>query len=89
MISTKEIKVEKRVKIPPRPRPSRTCRYPFARMEVNDSFSVPAPKDSKGATKVQSAIGASARNFAKTHKGFRITTRRAPEGGSIRCWRIA
>lgn len=72
------IEVEKGV-----PTPVGRTGYPFASMEVGDSFRVEAESDDDK-RKAATSIGASARNFCKKHKA-KFTTRRTEDG--VRCWR--
>jgi hypothetical protein len=69
--------VEKRMKVPPPNRKGAT-KYPWAQMEVGDSFFAPG--------KTTTTLHQAARNFAiKT--GWRFTCRK--EEGGARIWRIA
>lgn len=68
------------------PTPSSRAGYPFAAMQVNDSFMVDTEDDAH-AKKVSTSIGASARNFARNNHGVKFTVRRVD--GGVRCWRVA
>ena len=75
--------IEKNVPLPARQN-ARPARYPFADMEVGDSFLVPG----KGSTKDQSHISAYAIMVAKRLGGGRkFATRQV--GADLRVWRIA
>ena len=65
------------------PAPTGRSGYPFASMDVGDSFLIEAA-DGDAAKKASTSIGASARNFSKG-KATKFTVRRV-EGG-VRCWR--
>jgi len=69
-------KIEKNIKPPVKKK------YPFEKMEVDDSFFVPTEKDDK--PRVATNVCSSSR----TQKGKgKIFTTRIVEGG-VRCWRI-
>ena len=78
------------------PVPSRIGRgpeplYPFAQMEVGDSFDAPDDMGAykNGSSKRQNAISSSARGYAKKHASeAKFTTRKIDEN-TIRCWRVA
>ena len=59
-------------------------KYPFAEMEIGDSFFVPSEENPKIKHKIAASIHGSA--SAKKKKGFDITIRVMP--GGVRCWRI-
>ena len=65
--------IERGIPLPPRPR--QVSKYPFGRMEVNESVYVPA------------SDAAHARDAAYHIKGRRFATR--SENGGMRIWRIA
>ena len=67
-------KIEKRIPIPRSTHLVAT--YPFMAMNVGDSFLVPHSK--------QNSVRTSANNHAKRHPGFKMVSRRTPDG--IRCW---
>ena len=75
MQSNGEIKIEKGVPIPPRDRGHRSSKYPWATMEIGDSFFVPKAK-----------MGSSASIAGKRYQR-KFTTR--PEGDGTRIWRQA
>lgn len=55
-------------------------RFPFADMEVGDSFAIPAETR-------RSAVNVAAKRFGVKH-GMKFTVRLMPDR-SLRCWRIA
>ena len=78
------------------PAPSMTGRgleplYPFAQMEVGDSFDAPNDMGASkgGSSKRQSTIISSSYQYAKNHASeAKFTTRKIDEN-TIRCWRVA
>jgi hypothetical protein len=74
-----EFKIEKGVPLPLPRRPRRLAKYPFANLQVGDSFLVP------GFSK-NGQISGSLANWAKAHPEWRFATRKV-EGG-LRVWRI-
>ncbi|MFA5941377.1 MAG: hypothetical protein WC809_18650 [Sinimarinibacterium sp.] len=78
------IKIENGVPIPTR---IEAAVYPFASMEIGDSFSVPTTEDLP-AEKLRQRLSANGANFAKRHLGVRFTTRVENNGGSVRIWRV-
>lgn len=68
------IQVDKQIPIPPKQRP----KYPWATMEIGDSFFVDGP----GATMFQSGASSNAKRY-----GIKVATRRV--AGGVRVWRIA
>jgi hypothetical protein len=56
------------------------ARYPFADMQVGDSFAVPTHIK-------RSAINVAAMRYGRQH-GMKFTVRLTPER-SLRCWRVA
>lgn len=66
---------------PPTEQTARAAKYPWAQMEVGDSFHF------DGSPGIRDRISASSRSFAKTHAGFAFVTRR--EGDGYRIWRVA
>jgi hypothetical protein len=76
-----EIVVRKGVPLPADGRcHGREQKYPFAEMEVGDSFVFPAGVSSARAS-------ASAGSFGKRAGGWKFTIRKTQEG--VACWRIA
>lgn len=73
--------LEKNVPMPPRK--AGTARYPFASMEVGDSFAI--PKDDKAA----SAISAAARVWALRHGLHNHKFSVRSNGSTVRIWRTA
>lgn len=73
-------KIEKDV--PPPPTPTGELIYPFAEMEVGDSFFAPGKK--------QKAVSQSARKYGK-RTGTRFSSRTTVEDGvqGVRVWRIS
>lgn len=67
------------------PTPTGRSGYPFGEMAVGDSFMVPAD-EGEAAKKAATAIGASARNYAKKQPS-KYTVRLVDNG--VRCWRTA
>lgn len=63
--------IEKNIPLP--------MKYPFAQMDVNDSFAVPASVN-------RSTVNVSAMRFGRKH-GMKFTVRQMPDG-TLRCWRI-
>lgn len=75
------IQIDKNIPIPPRPTlPGRPSKYPFAEMEVGDSFATDKP--CRGTT-ISGSI-----NFAAKKLGYKFTSRKQADG-TIRVWRIA
>ena len=78
-----EFKIDKNVDIPA-PDTSARGKYPWAQMDVNDSFFV--------AGKTANNMTQSARKWAKSHKpDAKFTARKLVEGGveGVRIWRTA
>lgn len=70
--------IEKNIPIPD-PNKGRKSKYPFATMQVGDSFFV--------SDKKQTVIGSCASAYSKRNPDVKFTVRVA-EGG-VRCWRVA
>lgn len=70
----------------PLPRPLFRAKYPFAIMEVGDSFFAPCKRRVNG----QESVTVAARKFAKS-KGMRFASRTLTEDGvrGVRVWRVA
>jgi hypothetical protein len=66
------------------PAPTGRSGYPFAAMDVGDSFMIKT-EDAVASKKSATAIGASARNFGKKHPS-KFTVRLVD--GGVRCWRV-
>jgi hypothetical protein len=62
------------------PFPTDRLTYPFADMDVGDSFLVGKGK--------RSSVSSNGALFAKKHPGVKFAVRKV-EGGDYRCWRIA
>jgi hypothetical protein len=78
MDAVTEIKIDRDVPLAPRGN-SRVSKYPFADMNIGDSFLFPSHR------KVTAAGAVCA--YARKRTGFKFATRTTPEG--VRCWRIA
>lgn len=64
------------------------AKYPFAVMEIGDSFFVPATEEEH--KKLAASVRMSASQFARRNRkatGKKFTTRSVT--GGVRCWRIA
>lgn len=68
-------------------RMAREPRFPFAQMEIGDSFSVPVPSGTQ-AKEVADLLQKDATNFRRTRPHFKTAIRTAPTGDEVRCWRI-
>lgn len=68
-------------------RHKRVSIYPFAEMEVGDSFDVPLDVKKKVAT-IRGKISNAVIVFCKSNVGVKFTTRKMPDG-HIRVWRIS
>jgi hypothetical protein len=80
------IEIENDIPIPPKtPKAGRKGAYPFAELEVGQSFFVPAPPG-KTNRQLQMAISGSAQHITKK-TGHRFTSRTVD--GGIRVWRFA
>ncbi len=79
------IKIDKNVPLPVR-RTNHKMLYPFAEMEIGDSFLVPLPPG-KLIEDHRSNISACAAGFRKRYPSYAFTTR--VEGDGVRCWRVA
>jgi len=71
------MKIEKGIPVPGRR--AESCKYPFTKLEVGDSFLVPEGLDM--------AMFRSASSYAGKRNSKTFTTRKI-EGGRYRCWRI-
>lgn len=60
--------------------------YPFAAMQIGDSFFVPATGEA--VKKRAAGLSRAASAHAKKNEGRKYTTRKV-EGGGVRVWRIA
>lgn len=73
------------------PAPSGRAGYPFASMDVDESFFIECDTFEE-AKKYVTSIGTSARNFAKKHEGVKFTTRTITNEKNqiegVRCWRV-
>lgn len=81
-------KVEKNVEMPLKKTFTAGSKYPFAEMDIGDSFFVPATSR-EDAKKVQTRVSASGTKFRAVH-GRRFSTRVIEEndGFGVRVWRI-
>jgi hypothetical protein len=70
--------------------PGRKPKYPFADMEVGDSFSVHLNKkgDKVEAKKVAVRLSVSVAYYQRNYGG-RFTTRTMLDEGVVRCWKVA
>ena len=78
-----EIKIEKDIPIPLRSRQSHTY-YPFAEMQIGDSFSIPTERDAP--------VRSAACWWTARHPGkAKFTIRKVMENGNkiIRVWRVS
>lgn len=81
------IKIEKNVPLLPR---AAYSAYPFAQMEVGDSFAVPVEKGGDVA-RLQKKMSTCALSYARSKHGLgkRFATRRSDDHSCVRVWRIA
>jgi hypothetical protein len=75
------MKIERGVKLPPA-RAARNEVYPWAKMRLGDSFTVPIDMETR--RRVQSAASI----YKKRHPGWDYATRLEPENKCMRIWRI-
>jgi len=75
-----EFEVEKGIPVVPRRGPARGRKYPFAAMEVGDSFLAPGY--------ARNRINASVYRWKSSHLGQQFAIR-AVDDGCIRVWRVA
>lgn len=83
------VKMEKGVPVPPPSKGGRAVKYPFADLQVGDSFSVPLSGEMHpgGGDMTAHRVSQAAIRRSKCHGGkFRVRTVR--EEGVARCWRI-
>ena len=81
------IKVGKNIPIPAIITKESKYDFPFAYMDINDSFLIEATKDNE-VTLIRSSLSYALNKFNKqNNSNIRITTRTVPDG--IRVWRIA
>ena len=81
------IKVDKNIPIPTNNAKKSKYDFPFAYMDINDSFLIEATKDNEVAL-IRSNLPHVLNRFNKqNNSNIRITTRTVPDG--IRVWRIA
>ena len=80
-------KVDKNIPIPANNAKKSKYDFPFAYMDINDSFLIEATKDNEVAL-IRSNLPYALNRFNKqNNSNIRITTRTVPDG--IRVWRIA
>lgn len=79
-------KIEKGHELPQSSRGRKESQYPFASMEVGDSFFMPIP-DEADFTAHRSRLAQAAYHFKHRNPAYNFTT--AKEAGGVRCWRIA
>lgn len=81
------IKVDKNIPIPAINAKKSKYDFPFAYMDINDSFLIEATKDNEVAL-IRGSLPYALNKFNKqNNSNIRITTRTVPDG--IRVWRIA
>ena len=81
------IKVDKNIPIPAISTRKSRYDFPFAYMDINDSFLIEATKDNEVAL-IRGSLSYALNKFNKqNNSNIRITTRTVPDG--IRVWRIA
>lgn len=66
----------------------RAIKFPFAQMEVGDSFSVPVP-DGADAKHLAKSIALDLSAYRKRCGTFHSAIRVEPTGKTVRCWRLA
>jgi len=77
------IGIDKNVPIPPRERIIRASKYPFADMQVGDSFFIALNSNNKKLSRsIPSSLHISVKKMGEDYK---ITVRKVKDG--IRCWR--
>ena len=80
-------KVDKNIPIPAINNKKSKYDFPFAYMDINDSFLIKATKDNEAAL-IRSSLSYALNKFNKqNNSNIRIITRTVPDG--IRVWRIA
>ena len=80
-------KVDKNIPIPDNNTRKSKYDFPFAYMDINDSFLIEATKDSE-VDSIRGSLHYALNKFNKqNNSNIRITTRTVPDG--IRVWRIA
>jgi hypothetical protein len=85
------IEIEKDVPIPTACGRGRPTKYPFAEMEVGDSFAVPLAGESYGRHSGDKAAASLSRNshtYGKKH-GKTFTVRQLNDEGVARVWRVS
>jgi hypothetical protein len=86
-------KIEKDVPIPAIPQAGRPRLYPFAEMEIGDSFSVPLSgvrvKANSGYTDKAARNLVSAASIYSKKCGIKFSTRTLHGEGVVRCWRVS
>jgi hypothetical protein len=84
------IAIDKNIPAPAGTR-GRPARYPFADMEVGDSFAVPLAGETWGkgtSDKAVSRLSNASNSFGKRNN-WKFVTRSRKAEGVVRCWRIA
>ena len=81
------IKVDKNIPIPGINTKKSKYDFPFAYMDINDSFLIEETKDNEAALTRGSLLYALIKFNKQNNSNIRITTRTVPDG--IRVWRIA
>lgn len=79
-------KIEKGIPVPTKGLQAKPIPYPFAEMELGDSFVVPIPKGLDGDRLVKRLLSIAKRYRDETQADFAISARVRPEG--VRVWRV-
>ena len=75
-------KIDKNIPVPI----STTRKYPFADMQIGDSFFVALEDDNKTTHSIAASLHSSVKTIKKVIKDFKITVRSVESG--VRCWRV-
>jgi hypothetical protein len=75
---------EKGVKMPAVGRKGSHTEIPWSKMEIGDSFAIPAPSDDKEINNLRAALARAAKR-----EGVTVSTRHMNNEGKVRCWRVA
>lgn len=85
-----EIAIDAGIPVPPPSNGGRAPKYPFAAMNVGDSFAIPLTglMHEKGGDLAYNRLKGASVRWKNKHGGeYRIRTRR--EEGVVRCWRVS
>lgn len=85
-----EFQIEAGVPIPPPSSGGRAYKYPFAGMQIGDSFAIPLTGEMhrKGGDTAYVRLKNASKRYERLHGGsFRVRTRR--DENAVRCWRVA